>query len=362
MLHRAAGTAFLLGSLLLGACKSSDAKQEPSSATKTEVVAPLPTEKTPADATPGALAENHGDKWVDEEDPKTMGGMAMFKEAWVYVDGKAVGVLREAEFPPLPEVWVDQVEYLDFKPGDPGPHERIYQVRRWALADYFEAVGVDLKKIKTVLLHGGRGSVFIDGKDFRKLRKKFLFDLTGNNNLKLRVFVPDEIRPKLNTSFDRYAAISVIVDKPAPTTNESNDVLIDGVIAEGIPYYGQPLRGGVRVYLDGALALVIKRNALGDEGRVAPGKDEWSVRGLLEARGVKAELGAADVIDKDQTVSRVDGSRAEAMTFKTDSQAQGSVVLDSGEKISALMLWSEGKVPPPRVFPSPSERDKPEKK
>jgi len=361
MLHRAAGTAFLLGSLLLAGCKSSDAKQEAAPASKTEVVAPLPADEMPEASKPGALTENHGDKWADEEDPKTMGGMAMFKEAWVYVDGKAVGVLRESEFPPLPETWVNQVEYLDFKPGDPGPHERAYQVRRWKLADYFTAVGIDLKKIKTVLLHGGRGSVLIEGKDFRALADKFLFDLTGNNNLKLRVFLPDEIRPKIKTSFDRYAAISVIVDKPAPTTNDDNDVVIDGVVAEGIPYYGQPLRGGVRVYLDGSLALIIKRNALGDEGRLEPGKDVWGVEKLLAARGVKAELGAADVVEKNQTVTRIEGDRAQALTFKTDSQAQGSVILDDGTVVSALMLWSKGKVPPPRVFPTPSERELPEK-
>ena len=361
MIHRAAGTAFLLSSLLFGGCKgSADARHEPSPTQQTEVVAPLPVDETGPEGAPGALTEDHGSKWADDDDPKSVGGFAMFKEAWVYVDGQPVGVLREAEFPPLPEVWVDQVEYLDFKPGDPPPHERIYQIRRWALADYFEAVGVDIKKIKTVLLHGGRGSVFIDGKDFRKLRNKFLFDLTGNNNLKLRVFVPDEIRPKLNTSFDRYAAISVIVDKPKPTTNEDNDVVIDGVIAEGIPYYGQPLRGGVRVYLDGRLAVVIKRNALGDEGRVAPGKDAWSVRGLLAARGIDAELAAVDVVEKNQTVSRLDAAQSASMVFHTDSQAQGSIILDNRE-VSALMLWSEGKVPPPRVFPSPSERDKPQK-
>jgi hypothetical protein len=351
--------AFLVGSLLLGGCKSSaDARHEPSPGKGTEVVAPLPADETAQDGKPGALTEKHGDKWADPEDPKTVGGFAMYKEAWVYVDGQAVGVLRETELPPIPEVWVDQVEYLDFKPGDPGPHERIYQVRRWALDDYFAAVGVDLKKIKTVLLHGGRGTVFIDGKDFRRLKGKFLFDLTGNSDLKLRVFLPDEIVPKLNTSFDRYASISVIVDKPAPTTDESNNVVIDGVVVEGIPYYGQPLRGGVRVYLDGRLAQVIKRNALGDEGRVAPGKDEWSVTGLLEARGVAVELGAADVIQKTQTVTRVEGDRASALRFHTDSQAQGSVILDDGTQVSALMLWSKGKVPPVKTR-TPNERDKP---
>lgn len=345
----------LLSGLLLAGCKSSkDTSRDDAPVTKTEVVFAPKTLENAAKGPP----EAHGSKWQDDDEDKVMGGFQMFKEAWVYVDGRPVGVLREPELPPLPEVWIDEVETLDFKRGDPGPHERYYQVRRWRLADYFEAVGVDLKKVKVVLLHGGRGAAFIDGKDFRRYRDKFLFDLTGNTNLKLRVWLPEEILPRLNTSFDRYAAISVIVDKPKPTTNWENDVLIDGVVAEGIPYYGQPLRGGIRVYTDGALAFVIKRNALGDEGRIAPGTDEWSIAKLLAARGIDAErFGAMDVVDYAQITHRYDDAVIEQRTFKTDQEAQGAILLDDGKKVGALLLWSKDKVPPIRV-PTPAMRDK----
>ena len=235
MLHRAARTATLLALLTLGACRSSEpGGDKGAAATRTEVVSEPKTGTTPGtdqDAPPasGALSEVHGDKWADADDPQTTGGMVKFKEAWVYVDGRPVGLLREAELPPLPEVWVDQVELLDFKAGDPPPHERTYQVLRWRLSDYFEAVGIDLKKVKAVLLHGGKGTALIPGKDFRRTKDKLLFDLTGNNNLKLRVFLPDSL--DLNTSFDRYAAVSVIVDKPMPSTDDENDVVI---VAPGV--------------------------------------------------------------------------------------------------------------------------------
>jgi hypothetical protein len=359
MLHRVASTAALIGALLLAGCRSDTAAGESRPVlAATEVVEPRPAaDPAPGGApgAPGALSETHGDKWQDHDDPKTVGGFAMFKEAWVYVDGVPVGVLREIELPPIPEVWIEQVELLDFNPGDPGPHERKYEVRRWALGDYLAGVGVDLRKIKAVYLHGGRGTVHIPGDWFYKLRKKILFDLTGNTMGKLRVFLPHELTPVRKTAFDRYAAISVIVDKPVLETNDDNKVIQDGVEVEGIPYYGQPLRGGIRLYVDGRLAVLIKRNSLGDEGRVAPGKDEWSVTGLLRARGIDpTRLVALDVVDAEERVRRLD-TPIEAVTFTTETQAQGAVQLMTGEPTNVLMLWTKGKVPPVRQL-SPRER------
>lgn len=359
MLHRFTRTAALLGVLLAAGCKSSASSGgEPSKVTKTEVVTAIDAGPPGPDAKPDPtkLNTDHGDKWQDED---SLGAMAMFKEAWVYVDGQPVGVLRESELPPIPKVWVDQIEELDFKKGDPGPHQRIYQTRRWRLSDYLEEIGVPLKKVKLVMLHGGRGTVFISGDDFRKTKDDLQFDLIGNDNLKLRFYLPGALRPKLNTSFDRYAAVSIVVDKPVPVTNEYNDVVLDGVVMEGIPFYGQPLRGGIRVYLDGRLAVIIKRNSLGDEGRVAPGKDEWNVQQLIEARGIElAKIGAIDMLDPVQRVTRIDGAELPSLTFSAATQASGAMRLSNGQLTNALMLWSEGKVPPPRV-PEPSERDKP---
>jgi len=360
MLHRAAGSAVLLWGLLSTACGSSnDTHRDDAPRVRTEVVAAPPTAQTATGAPSGGPGSDRGKSWQgdDEEGPK--GGFQAFKEVWVYVDGKPAGVMREAELPPMPETWVDEVEYLDFKAGDAGPHQRVFQIRRWTLADYFAALGIDAKKIKKVLLHGGRGTVFIDGNDFRRYRDKFTFDLAGNNNLKLRVYLPVELRPTLNTSFDRYAAISVIVDKPAPTTNQDNDVVIDGTIVQGIPYYGQPLRGGIRVYLDGRLAAIIKRNALGNEGRVTPGVDEWSVAALLAARGHEpARVAAVDIVDRAQTVHRAGGASLAGLTFRPDAQAQGAIALSDGTVANALLLWTAGHVPPVHQM-SPRERDKP---
>jgi hypothetical protein len=336
----------------LGACGTSTDERRPVLPPATVVVA------APAPA-PAPAPAAHGDKWADPEDPKTVGGFSMFKEAWVYVDGRPVGVLREAELPPLPAVWVDQVELLDFSPATPGPRERRYQVRRWRVADYLAAVGVPLRRVKTLLLHGGRGTAVIPGAQLRAARDEILFDLTGNNNLKLRVFLPDRFTRWINTSFDRYAAISVIVDKQAPVADENNTLELDGVELQGIPYYGQPLRGGIRVYLDGRLATVIKRNALGDAGRVQPGVDRWSLVGLLAAQGVDVSaVAAADLVDPRGVATRLGAAEVPGLSFSSSSQAQGAVLLSTGTTANAMLLWSRGRVPPPRGA-SVAERARP---
>lgn len=347
MLSRLPRHAALVAALFAGGCKSSSDAGPSQKVHATEVVG------AGVDAQP--LTEVHGTNRIDPEDlGQSKGGFAMFKEAWVYLDGMPVGILREVELPPLPETWVDEIEYLDFNAGDPGPHERVFQVRRWKLADYFEAIGIDLKKIKQVAIHGGRGSVLVPGDAFRKKKDEFLFDLTGTTEMKLRVWLP--MGHDFNTSFDRYAAVSVIVDKPALTVDEENDLVLDGVVLEGIPFYGQPLRGGIRVYLDGKLAIIIKRNSLGDEGRVAPGKDEWSIPKLMEARGLDPDqVGAADLLDAEGKPTRLE-SIAD-LSFQTSSQAQGAILMSNGQLTNAIQLWTKGKVPPVRV-PTPKERDK----
>jgi len=318
-------------------CKSRRDRPAPRS------VAAAPADAGPV-APPDAEERDRGDKWKsDDEDERSLGGFQMFKEAWVYVDGTPIGVLREVELPPMPVAWMDEIESLDFNRGDPGPHERVYQAKRWRLSDYLVAAGVDLRKIKMVILHGGRGVVAIPGADFRRFKDGLRFDLTGNSMSKLRVFLPDKL-PR-TTSFDRYTAVSVLIDKPLPTIDDSNDMYLDGEWVGGIPYFGTPLRGGVRVYLDGRLALVIKRNQLGETGQVAPGR--WNLARLLDAHGISSEqVVAADIVEGDGR-SRIDDLDLASFDFTSAEGKSGKVLIGPHQAPSnAVMLYSKGKVPP----------------
>lgn len=364
------------GLLLVAApgCKSKSdaADQPPATGTAAPVPVPAPAPGTgtaaarpgpgsdppPAigsGADPGAAPQvtSHGDRWKeidndgDGEVDATVGGFQMFKEAWFYVDGVPKGVLREVEMPStLPIAWTEQIEYLDFDAGDPGPHERTFLVKRWRISDYIKHLGIDLKKVKMVIAHGGRGVVAIPGDVFRQYADKLRFDLTGNNKQKLRVFLPDGM-PR-ETAYDRYVAISVIVDKPVPTTDESNELVLDGEVIGGIPYFGAPLRGGIRVYVDDRLAMVIKRNQLGEVGKVEGPTPTWNVAKLLEANGIATkDLVAADIIEKESR-ARLDAIDLATFNFTSSEQQQGKVLVGPNQvPTNALVLYSKGKVPPP---------------
>lgn len=347
VLRRAASLSLSLGLALLPACTSrSDGKSPPKASPADAAMAAVAADAGAPTTSLGAAPELHGERWSEGDDPDApkMGGFTMFKEAWMYVDGKPLGVLREVEFPPMPIAWKEDVEYLDFNKGDPGPHEKKFKVKRWRVADYLTAAGVDFKKIKLVAVHGGRGVVYIPGDIFRKVKDRLTFDLTGNSNDKLRVFLPDDL-PR-TTSFDRYVAISVIIDKPVPGYDtETNELMLDGEPVGGIPYHGTPLRGGIRIYLDHKLALVVKRNALGADGRIAD--DKWNVGKLLAAHGVKADgVVAADIVHGEER-TRMPSVDVATLDFTSSEKASGKILVGPDQiETNAILLYTKGKTPP----------------
>ena len=319
---------------------------------------------TPGDVDPtggsGSDTKIHGSNWQDT-DPDT-GGKAFqgFKETWIYVDGQPKGALLYPEIPSwLPVAWKDDVEGLDFKPGDPPPYDRKVQLLRYRLVDYLKMMGLDINKVKGVYLHGS-GYTFLPHDTLVKYADGITFDFTGNDMTKTRFYWPMDMT--VNTSYDRYAAVSVFIDKPLLKLDEHNNPFIDGVEVNGIPYHGNPERGGVRVYLDGRFAMVIKRNTLNDVGRLKPNEPRWSLRKLLEANGVKADnIAAVDVVDeKDtyhQTRERMPDTILAELDFATASNASGEITLGKEAKpANAILLYTKGHVPKPQALP-PLERD-----
>lgn len=304
----------------------------------------------------GAAPVIHGDKWKDDDDE---GGrnFAAFKETWVYVDGVPRGTMLFAELPAeLPIAWKDDVVGLDFHPGDPPPHEKKVQLLRWRLADYFRLLGIDVAKIKVVYLHGS-GYVAIPGPQLRRFADGITFDLTGNDMTKTRFYWPAAMRT--NTSYDRYAAVSVFIDKPPLKLDEHNNPWIDGVEVNGIPYHGTPERGGFRVYIDYKLAMVVKRNELGATGRV--GTERWDLMKLLASRGVKAQPVAGDLVISrgldEQRRERIDEAYVKDLEVAVNPQASGTLLVGKDNRAAtALHLYTRGHVPPVIAMPE-LERD-----
>ncbi len=352
MLHRAATLALVLALPFSTACKSR--KASPAAV----VTAPDAQVGGPDAAEPEAGARNQGSKWASGEpgEDEPAGGMQMFKEAWVYVDGRPVGVLRETEMPDrLPVAWTKEEGDIAFTADSTGPRSLWFYTKRWRVSDYLTAVGVDLKQIKMVVFHGGRGVVAISGDVFREYKDGLRFDLTGINRMKLRVFLPRGM-PR-DTAFDRYVAISVIVDKPVPELDRrANALMLDGEVIGGIPYHGAPLRGGVRIYLDGRLAMVLKRNALGDVGKLPGATPSWNLGALLAATGLDtANIAAAEVVHRDRR-KRVENFDLATFNIAADEGASGKILVAGSKQIvEALQLFSKGKVPGPWT-PEPMEK------
>jgi hypothetical protein len=371
----------LAATLALACCGGSHADTDPmvSSGGKT----PVPTTDTgsgSASLTPagmpsvgsvdttqstGSATKIHGANWQDTSDPdanKTGGAQfSQFKETWVYVDGEPKGALLLAEIPSwLPVQWMDDVEGLDFNKFTPADKRvKKVQLLRYNLLEYLKAIHVDTAKIKEIYVQGG-GYSELTRSILDTYGKDITFDFMGNDLTKSRFYGPKTVN--VNLTYDRYVAVNVIINKPLLTFDQRHHARdASGALLNGIPYHGTPERGGVRVYLDGEMAFVIKRNSLGDVGRVSPSEPRWSLMKLLAANGIHPDIGGIDVVsDKDiynMHRTRLAADVMQDPTFMTSSNASGQVVFGADNiPVNAFLLYSKGHVPPVKPIP-PLQRD-----
>lgn len=308
---------------------------------------PAPTAPAAASAASLAASAPHGSRAGYQAGPTDeggTGGFAKFKETWVYVDGVQAGVLLPAELPAIPKITIDDVEDVDFKAGQTGPRTRTITTTRYRLVDYLRAIGVDVARITMLYLHGGTGVVPITGAQLRDLGADLTFDFTGSGQQKVRFFLPAALPRK--TAYDRYAAVSVLITKPVLAVDDQNNLRQGDATVGGIPYFGEPARGGVRVYLDDRLALVLKRNTLGDAGKLPGTPERWDLAALLTAAGAPPETATtADVV--------VDGVRQRRfitpgeLVVEPVPDKSGLVRLGTtGQPVQSILLYRPGKAPP----------------
>ncbi|HTM21336.1 MAG TPA: hypothetical protein VL172_12535 [Kofleriaceae bacterium] len=275
------------------------------------------------------------------------GEAGKWRDSGVYVDGAPVAVMWFGELPvKLQPVWKDEIELLDFKPGDKGPRERHIKIRRYRIAEYLEALGVDLRKVQEIHIYAPSGYPgIISGAELRRVRKDLMFAFGRETTGKPLIYFPGDI--KINTTFDHIGAIAVYIDKKAPTFTEDEDLLLDGKSVYGIiPYYGEPLRGGIRVYKDDRLAFTIKRKKLQESLSLATkgpdGELRWNLFQFLEARGVATrDLVAAETVERDLRGVRLDRGALEGAWFTAHPSASGQILLGAEHTpVEALMLYS----------------------
>ena len=61
---------------------------------------------------------------------------------------------------------------------------------------------------------------------------------------------------------DKMGGVMVYIDKKPPVLVQDEGLELDGKLVDGVPYYGDPMRGGVRVYVDDRLSVALKPQSL----------------------------------------------------------------------------------------------------
>jgi hypothetical protein len=268
------------------------------------------------------------------EAPRSTGhgaGRDRWRGGGVYLDGQPIGVLRHAELPVgLEPVWETQRHRLPFRAGEPIQY-RESQVRRYRVTDYLRAVGVPLDRIVEVHFHGGRdAAIVLTRDDLLRHPDDILFKFAGETYGKP---IPIVRSIQAGTSFDDLAALTIYIDRKPPRLTRDHGLELDGIPVHGIPYHGEPLREGVRIYLDNRLVAVLKRNQLtsGSNGR-------WSLGDVLERQGVAtSRIVRLELIHDESRTAKLAWGPIE---FAFNPTASGEVVLDAKLPANSIALFT----------------------
>lgn len=255
-------------------------------------------------------------------------GIAKFKDPGVYVDGVPVGMLKFGELPvPLKPTWYVEKAAVSHRASDPGPRFKMVKQRRYRFRDYFRALGININRIRSVHLYGGSKravAITITGQTFRN-KKNFTFRFGHTTWGKPIPACPPNFAD--GNCPDNIRAVAVYI-KRKPPKRQGGSFFLDGKRVAGIPYFGEPLRGGVRVYLDGPLVTTIKRRKLAGATVVAPdGTVAWKFFPFLKSKGVDTtRIKEAWVIHDHRRRQRLSREQLVNATFVANSQRRGIIL------------------------------------
>jgi hypothetical protein len=254
----------------------------------------------------------------------------------VYLDGAPIAVLAYGDLPPSL-----RPEFQDFD-GE--------KIRRYDFPDYFRALGLDLDKIQEIhLVHGpGRISI-IKGAELKKEGHPLRFAFSQGTRGRARVFYGKGV--ETNDKIDMVSYACVYQEKKPPKLNYDKDLELDGVVIDGVPYArGREVRNGVRVYVDGRLKGLLKRNQLRETLRVKTstgGPPRYELLPTLKALGAEfTPTATIDIIDDDKTVDRLTADRlADASFYAMDGGGGMIGLLPLHKTASVIQVYVSS--PPP---------------
>jgi len=176
-------------------------------------------------------------------------GLNKWRDTGVYVDGKPVGVVDFGELPiGLKPTWVEEEHSIEFDYGYKGPRTRKSFARRYRVVDLLKALGVDVRKVKEIQVLGPKDTsvIIASGKELRSPKgQDFMFRFGAVAGGKAIPVVPDGFGNGVMP--DKMSCVMVYIDKKPPVLVPDEGLELDGKLVDGVAYYGEPMRGGVRV-------------------------------------------------------------------------------------------------------------------
>lgn len=288
-------------------------------------------------------------------------GGSKWKDVGVYVDGKPMGFLTFGELPiGLKPTWVEERASAEMRPGTNDPDFKMVRQRFYRFDDYLKAIGVDLHTVKELHVYGPKFTEtnISTAKELLSPRAKdFTFRFGGNTSGKPIPHIPDNFGN--DRAADKIASVMVYVKKKPPTLIPGQGFELDGVRQEGVPYFGEPIRGGVRVYFDDKLAAIIKRQDL--DAKTAA-KDEsgelvWKLADVMKAQGLDMKKAAELWVVRDELrAEHFTRDTFMDMTFAASSQQKGGVLLGP-KKIRANVIAFHSKPVKEADLPRPTPDD-----
>lgn len=321
----------LIPILLLAATACRD-REEPSAARLVDPHVAAAANTAPEDVPPPppAVAPPTDDPDYVPAEHKT--GASRWKDTIVYVDGKPRGALTFGEMPiPLEPTWVDEQKPAEIRSGSKDPGYTWVKKRRYKFSDYVRAIGIDPKKVKEIHVYGPKftDSIIATGKQMMsKAGNEFLFRFASEVGGKAQPHAPENFGN--GRSPDKISSVMIYVNRKPPKLVPNDGFYLDGEKVHGVPYYGEPLRGGVRVYLDNALVAVIKRQELKPElaEKLADGTLRWKLHDFLKGAGIDdTGVTQAWIIRNERRTEMLSMAELTEATFEAASQAHGEVLV-----------------------------------
>lgn len=287
-------------------------------------------------------------EWVAKE---FSSGMSRWRDVGVYIDGKPVGFLSWGELPLACKAsWLKEKVSADMRAGTNDPGWKLARKRYYKFTDYLKAVHVDPRKIKELHVLGPHPSetLIVTGRDLQTpAANELWFTFGANTSGKPIPHSPEHLgNGKVG---DKINGVMIYINKKPPTLVENEGLFLDGVPQTGVPYYGEPVRGGVRVYLDDQLATIIKRQELDPKKatKASDGSPMWRLAEFLSEHGVDTKhVVEMWTIREEIRSEKFSGAELATMTFQANSQAKGGVLLgDKLVRASVIALHTRSLTP-----------------